>query len=62
MDFNNLEKLRISVGALMIILWIAVPLYLQSQHGISAVKVSFGITVIYYLVFGILKRRNREQS
>lgn len=45
----------IFVSAFLIISWISVPLYLQLNHGLSAVQVSFAITVIYYLGFKLWK-------
>jgi hypothetical protein len=46
----------IAASVLLILGWILVPQYLQRFHGISAVQVSFAITVAYYIGFRLWKR------
>ena len=59
MNLGDIERdqWRAIVGSFVLVLaWILVPFYLQSRHGISAVQVSFAITVIYYLGFKLWKK------
>ncbi|MFT4892518.1 MAG: hypothetical protein ACI8Z7_000293 [Candidatus Nanohaloarchaea archaeon] len=60
----NREVTRYTAIALVVLFWLLTPLYLQMEHGYSAIKVSFGITVFYYLVFRLWKfqKTDSEQS
>ena len=42
----------------LILAWISIPLYMQVEHGYSAIKVSFAITVFYYIGFKLWKRND----
>lgn len=60
MEFEKEELRTVSLVGIVIAFWLLTPLYLQVQHGYSAIKVSFAITVIYYLGFKLWKRWNQE--
>ncbi|PSG99242.1 MAG: hypothetical protein BRC29_03900 [Nanohaloarchaea archaeon SW_7_43_1] len=44
------------LAAMVILFWLSTPLYFQVEYGYSAVKVSFLITVIYYIGFKIWEK------
>lgn len=59
MELGNLDgkqRKALIASALLILVWIGTPLYLQAEHGISAVQVSFAIIVFYYISFRLWKR------
>lgn len=47
---------RFALSVFLILFWIVVPLVSQAYFDYSAVNVSFGITIIYYIGFQIYKR------
>lgn len=47
------------LAAAVILFWLVTPLYLQLEHGYSAVKASFLITIIYYIGFKAWKWRSK---
>ena len=55
---QNNKGVRILIGILLVLIWILVPLLSQIRFGISAVRVSFGITVLYYLIYRLWKWKN----
>jgi hypothetical protein len=52
------EIKRYAAIATVVLFWLLTPVYLQMEHGYSAIKVSFGITVLYYIGFKLWKHRN----
>lgn len=54
------EVKRYAAIAVVVLFWLITPLYLQIEHGYSAVRVSFAITVVYYIGFKLWKRNNSE--
>ena len=60
MEFEKEELRTALLAGTVIAFWLLTPIYLQVEHGYSAIKVSFGITVIYYLGFKLWKRWNQE--
>ena len=47
---------RMALSVFLIVFWIAVPLISQAYFSYSAIQVSFGITVLYYVTFQFYKR------
>lgn len=59
---KNKEIKRYTGIATIILFWLLTPLYLQIEHGYSAIKVSFAITVFYYIAFKLWKRQNPDSE
>ena len=56
--FMDRKDIKIHIlAATVILFWLFAPLYLQFELGYSAVKVSFLITVIYYIGFKIWEKQ-----
>lgn len=57
---KNKEIKRYAAIAVVVLFWLLTPLYLQIEYNYSAVRVSFVITVIYYIIFRLWKRQNKD--
>jgi hypothetical protein len=58
MKLNEVKR-YVAIAA-VVLFWLITPLYLQVEHGYSAIRVSFAITVAYYIGFKLWKRNNSE--
>lgn len=57
------EKLKVLVFAgTILLLWLLVPLIGQYFYDYSAIKLSFGITALYYVGFQLWKRFIKEEE
>lgn len=59
MNLKDIERGQwkaITGSSILVPAWILLPFYFQSRHGVSAIQVSFAITVIYYLGFRLWKK------
>ncbi|MFB6199301.1 MAG: hypothetical protein ABEJ83_00355 [Candidatus Nanohaloarchaea archaeon] len=48
----------LAAAAFILLFWMLTPLYLQSRYGVSAVKTSFAITVLYFVGFKLWQLKN----
>ena len=63
----NLEIIRekprqVSAVLAVILFWMLTPLVAQKYYSISAIKVSFGITVFYFVVWKLYNNRDKVQN
>ncbi|PSH01833.1 MAG: hypothetical protein BRC27_00800 [Nanohaloarchaea archaeon SW_10_44_10] len=57
------EEARTYIFAAAIMLfWLLTPLYIQIKYNYSAIKISFAITVFYYIGFRFWKRKKSRQD
>lgn len=62
MELEKRQYGALAAIAAILIVWVSVPLIAQYYYGYSAVKVSFGVTTLYFIGFQIWKRFLKEED
>jgi hypothetical protein len=62
LDIIREKPRQVSAVVAVILFWMLTPLIAQKYYNISAIEVSFGITVFYFVVWKLYNNREKVQN
>jgi hypothetical protein len=62
LDIIREKPRQVSAVLAVILFWMLTPLVAQKYYGISAIEVSFGITVFYFILWKLYNNREKVED